>query len=356
MKRKCKHCKESFLIKRINQFYCSQSCRQQAYLIRNGFSKEKTENQNPNSEDLLKNVAGSVNPELLQGIISVLGGNASMTDLFTKTQEKPTNDKGTQAEPNEKSVNDTKKKKGGVMMEFYRKNMIGKRKSNEKSVVVEENSAIMQQKSGFMEKKNVIMREKTAIMENSCRKNVHSMGVSCEKHGSSMEVSCDSHASSMKNSCGKISGVSEKPHENHPNYNGKDIFSFMLKHQLTIPIVNNGYVRTLFPHWNDKEWKLSLHVNETLVDAMDILYRASIRNRIKTKLLHSCREKLNVISTGVNSIFLPGDYPFMKFARHLKSKVTEVIEKLPGDKEEIKFKLSDELKDQIAILNIQLKQ
>ncbi|HRE97921.1 MAG TPA: hypothetical protein PK637_14220, partial [Flavobacteriales bacterium] len=74
MKRKCKHCKESFLIKRINQFYCSQSCRQQAYLIRNGFSKEKTENQNPNSEDLLKNVAGSVNPELLQGIISVLGG------------------------------------------------------------------------------------------------------------------------------------------------------------------------------------------------------------------------------------------------------------------------------------------
>jgi hypothetical protein len=92
------------------------------------------------------------------------------------------------------------------------------------------------------------------------------------------------------------------------------------------------------------------------VEVMDTLNRASIRNCIKTKLLHSCREKLNAISTGVNSIFLPEDYPFMKFTRYLKSKVTEVIEKLPGDKEEIKFKLSNELKDQVSILLVQIKQ
>lgn len=288
--------------------------------------------------------------------MSVLGGNASMTDLFAKTQEKPTNDMGTPAEANEKSVNDTKTKKGGMMMEFYEKNIIGKRKSKGKSADMEANSAIMQQKTGFMEQKNVIMQEKTGIMEDSCGKNVRCMGVSCEKHGSSMEVSCESHASIMRNSCGRTSAVLEKPHENHPKYNGNDIFSYMLKHQLTIPIVNNGYIRTLFPNWDEKEWKLSLHVNQSLVEVMDILYRASIRNRIKTKLLHSCREKLNSISTGVNSIFMPEDYPFMKFIQFLKSKVTEVIERIPGKAEEIKFRLSEDLKDQVSILLVQLKQ
>lgn len=353
MKRKCKYCKESFPIKRINQFYCSQSCRQQAYLIRNGFSKEKNENenQNPNPQDMLKNVVDSVNPELLQGIISVLGGNASMTDLLGKMQEKPNNDKGTSAEPNEKSVNDEKPKKKFSMYDFYRKNVKSKRKTDGKSVIMEENSAIMQQKTGFMEQKNVIMQKKTAIMEDSCGKNVHGMGVSCDSHVQSMGKVCDSNVSSMEKSYGNSSKIIAESYGNRTN----DTFSSMVKHGFTIPITSNGYVRSLFPHWDEKEWKLSQHINEALVEVMDILYRASIRNRIKTKLLYSCREKLNTISTGVNSIFLPGDYPFMKFARYLKSKVTEVIEKIPEKKEEIKFKMSDELKNQVSILLVQLK-
>lgn len=351
MTRKCRHCKSTFKIKRINQYYCSQSCRQKAYLFRNGFSKEKSETEKPPAEDVIKNLAGLVNPELMQGIISLLNGKASMTDFYEKKPDKPSSDTEKKADQPEESVNDAKPKKKFSMQEFYRKRMIKKQNPDEKSAFMEAKKENVVQKPASMEQKNVIIEDSYGSHGVFMEKKNAVIGDSWGNYAGVMRGSCDNHVCSMGNS---YKNLAELP-INASKPGQKDVFSYMVEQKLTIPIAPKGFVRSLFPQWNDKEWKISCLVNDRFLTVMDRLKKGSMKERIKTAILHDCMKELTEITDGVSGIMLPLDYPFTKFISYIKSRLVAVIQNA-GKKEVIKFRISKELEYQISILFVQLNQ
>src|SRR3989344_382864 len=91
MTHSCKYCKGVFAPKRRNHLYCSQTCRQKEYLLRNGFTgtiiAEKVNHRLSAMDEaqlLIKNTDASV----IIALLSLLGAptaNPSMTNKLTDT-------------------------------------------------------------------------------------------------------------------------------------------------------------------------------------------------------------------------------------------------------------------------------
>ena len=278
MTRNCQHCKTSFAPSRLNQYYCKQSCRQGAYLIRNGIGSSKNSKVHENNSHGI-NVAGLLNnlqPEMLMQLLSGLAKNPSMTDNVTDKKEETLVNKGKKSEYPSQFVND-----------------------------------------GFtLKKKNDKF---------SSRKHNESIADTVNDY-----PPCD-----LK-------------------YEGKDTVLYMLEHRLTISIPPNGYVRSLFPHWSNKEWNISLQVNKKMLQIFKRLQKASAKSVISYYELTDCCEQTHEISDGLYSFCVPEDYPFTRFLRLLTQRLTVLTDKVK-DRTEIKFVVPEDLNEMMMVLNVQLR-
>lgn len=127
----------------------------------------------------------------------------------------------------------------------------------------------------------------------------------------------------------------------------------MLDRRLTIKIPPNGYVRSLFPHWENKEWFLSVHVNQKMLKVFERLRKASIKSVISRKELTLCYGKMREFCEGIYAYCLPDDYPFRRFIYFLTDRLAALTDSAKG-RDEIKFRIPDEMRDMISILTIQL--
>ena len=278
MTRNCQHCKTSFAATRLNQFYCKQSCRQGAYLIRNGIGSGKnisaTEN---NSQGInVANLLNNIQPEMLMQLLSGFAKNPSMTDNVTdKKGEAPVN-KGNSPENPSQFVND-----------------------------------------GF--KFTDVNSNK--FVQNQCGNNLKSVNDEYEK------------------------GIKK---------NGGSVFNFMFRHGLTLEIPPKGYVRSLLPHWDEKEWKLSLVANQKMLKLFSRLQKASRKDVISILELNECNEQIKELRDGFYGIYLPEDYPFKLFILFLSEKIESLLARASG-KTQIKFGIPEDLDEMMMILNVQLR-
>lgn len=119
MTHSCNHCKTEFRQRRRNQFYCTQSCRQLAYVER----KYSTNPVEPKSTDQLAglaNMLGKVNPEMLMQLLSSAVNNPSMTDNLTNKSERPIKSHDSTQNPSQ-NVNDGLEKKQKKDQTFIKK-------------------------------------------------------------------------------------------------------------------------------------------------------------------------------------------------------------------------------------------
>lgn len=278
MTRNCQHCKTPFAPTRLNQYYCKQSCRQGAYLIRNGIGSGKnisaTEN---NSQGInVANLLNNIQPEMLMQLLSGFAKNPSMTNNVTDRKDETQINKRKEFENPSQSVND------------------------------------------------------------GCN-------INSKKHNSFVGR--------------RYEKIVDNVNDNTPcdlKYDGKDTVLYMLEHRLTISIPPNGYVRSLFPHWSNKEWNISLHVNKKMLQIFKRLQKASSRNIISYYELTDCCEQLHEISDGLYSFCVPEDYPFTRFLRLLTQRLTVLTDKVK-DRTELKFVVPEDLNEMMMVLNVQLR-
>lgn len=278
MTHSCKHCKGIFAPKRRNQYYCSQTCRQKEYLLRNGFTgtiiTEKVQRSSSAMDEarlLIKNTDASVMIALLS-LLNTKTANLSMTENLTDNGQIPT--------------------------------------------------------------------EKRIITKNP----------SIQNHAEA----CVNHVLPMQNPSmtENVYGL----HEKDQSQSGNHIFNIMLQQRLTIPIGKNGYIQSIFPHWTDREWKLSVLVNEKMLDLFECLKRASFKGVIAVETLQNCLEKTKELCDGIYGMLLPVDYPFSRFLRLLTNRLTVLTDKVTrSDKKEIPFSIADKLIDQMFVIKIQIR-
>ncbi len=119
MTHSCNHCKTEFRQRRRNQFYCSQSCRQLAYVTRK-YSCNQTASSQENKAGIdLMGLLGNIQPEKLIQILAAVN-NQSMTDKLTDKAEKPVNTHNTSQNPSQ-NVNDGFAKKQKKDQTFIKK-------------------------------------------------------------------------------------------------------------------------------------------------------------------------------------------------------------------------------------------
>lgn len=274
MTHSCNHCKTEFRQRRRNQFYCSQSCRQMAYVERK-FAPNADKNTATDKLAGLTSMLGNMEPDRLIDILTAAVNNPSMTDKLTDQEEHT-------IEPHDTTQNPSQ--------------------------------------------------------------NVNS---------------------ELENPVQKPDSYNEDPYENYlktPQTENREqqpgktqsIFDRMIREGYTIAIGPNGYVRSLFPHWENKNWDLSLYVNKRILQIFDALLKASDDRVISRKKLMNCYEQMKEFGTGVYAPFLPSDYPFMPFIRFLMQRLEAMVENAKGMKE-TKFGVSDELEKMMVILKIQLQ-
>lgn len=274
MTHSCLNCQGDFKPARRNNRYCSQSCRQQAYIKRN-WTKVASEPANSTNPGFA-GISGLLeNPEVsrLLGLLAGLGQNPSMTDKLTDPPEKPVNamfrDEKTSQTVNDGLVN--KPKKEGFT-----------------------------QKNAYEEYLNEKKSTQTA-----------------EKSGT------------------------------------YSVFQTMLANKLTISIPPNGYTRSLFPHWNDKEWQLTKYVNQKLVQLFEQLRTASYKSEISRQQLIRYLELTAECCEGSIAFCLPADYPFKPFI-HLLYKRIDALLANTKEKKRFMFRLPDSLSQMMEVIKIQL--
>ncbi|MBK9592386.1 MAG: hypothetical protein IPO32_13135 [Crocinitomicaceae bacterium] len=136
-------------------------------------------------------------------------------------------------------------------------------------------------------------------------------------------------------------------------FDENNILAWMVEQKLTLRIDKNGYVRSLFPHWSNKEWDLSLHVNERMLKVFKYLQKASYNKVIGAKSLCDCYKLIHDFSTGIYSYALPQDYPFHRFLNLLAGRLRKLVERLK-DQAKVKFSIPDDLYKMMMLLEIQL--
>lgn len=136
-------------------------------------------------------------------------------------------------------------------------------------------------------------------------------------------------------------------------FDENNILAWMVEQKLTLRIDKNGYVRSLFPHWSNKEWDLSLHVNERMLKVFKYLQKASYNKVIGAESLCDCHKLINDFSSGIYAYALPQDYPFHRFLNLLAGRLEKLVERLKGQTK-VKFSIPDDLHKMMTLLEIQL--
>lgn len=275
MTHSCQHCKTEFERKRLNQFYCSQSCRQLAYVTRKYSGKQQESIQNNTVPGFdLAGLLGNMQPEILLQLLNSAVNNPSMTDKLTDKKEKPANTHDSKENPSQ-NVNDG----------FVKKS---------------KNDRIFTQNA---------YEQKSAALENP------SLGTLRPGDGST--------------------------------------FDLMLHHEFTISIPPKGYVRSLFPRWENKEWELSQYVNGKMVGIFDCLFRADVKNTISHRELYACHNQIKEFCEGPVAFCLPADYPFKQFMYYLSIRLEPLVKSAEG-KKKIKFRIGKEIEEMMTIIRIQI--
>jgi hypothetical protein len=132
-------------------------------------------------------------------------------------------------------------------------------------------------------------------------------------------------------------------------------FDLMLHHGLTLLIGPAGFVRSAFPHWNEREWELSRQINKKMVSVFHQLVKASDKKSADMQRLRSVHDAMIDIQAGSTSFCLPVDYPFKQFLLLLTTRLGAVIADA-GDKKKIKFRVPDDLCEMMRIVEIQVRE
>lgn len=309
MERICPHCKTQFEPKRLNQFYCRQSCRQGAYLMRKGFQNHKG-GQRTNPSQYVNDGFDDSFESHVKTMRTACDTDVMPMRFDSENETKMQSEKGKIKNPSQ-SVND------------------GFSKQPKSDADVMEDS----------------WRNHASKKDDSWKHHGRFMGESWRVHGKTLENSEQKSVNDALNQ--ENSGISQS--QNPSN----DVFSDMVKRGLTLSIGSSGYVRSLFPHWENKVWYLSVFVNQKMLGLFEKLKKASSKNVITYSDLTDYLEQIKEMSDGFYGFCLPEDYPFIPFLRLLTDKLTVLTDKAIG-KKEIRFKISDELFTQMTILKIQL--
>ncbi len=194
------------------------------------------------------------------------------------------------------------------------------------------------------------------FMEDSWSNHGSKKDDSWKHHGRFMEESWRVHGKTVGSSEQKLvnsalnqvnSEVSQSQNSSH------GVFLEMVERGLTLSIPPSGYVRSLFPHWENKQWHISVFANRKMLGLFEKLQKASIKNVIRVDELTDKLEKIRELCYGFYGFCLPEDYPFTAFLRLMTDKLTSLTEKAIG-KKEIRFKISDEMFTQMTVLKIQI--
>lgn len=306
MERICLHCNIDFEPKRLNQFYCRQSCRQGAYLLRKGFqNNNRVHRTNPSQ---------SVNDGLYNSHVKPERTSCD-SDVIPVRFE---------------SENDTI-----VLSET------GKIKNPSQTV-----------NDGFSKRQ----KSDDDVMEDSWRNHGSKKDDSWKHHGRFMEESWRVHGKTVGSSEQELvnSALNQVNSEVSQSQNSAHgVFLEMVERGLTLPIPPSGYVRSLFPHWENKQWHISVFANKKMLDLFEKLQKASRKNVITVDELTDTTEKIRELCDGFYGFCLPEDYPFIAFLRLMTDKLTALTDKAFG-KKEIRFKISDEMFTQMTVLRIQI--
>ncbi len=270
MTHSCNHCKTEFRQRRRNQFYCTQSCRQLAYVERK-YSTNPVDLKSTDQLSGLADMLGNMNPEMLVQILNAAVNNPSMTDKAESA-----------VKPHDTAYNPSQ--------------------------------------------------------------NVNSSGAnSAQKSGQTSEDLYEKYLKTLQ--------VDNKTPQGEKN---SSVLSQMIKDGFTIPIGTNEYVRSLFPHWENKDWFLSVQVNEIMLGVFDRLKKASREQVISYKTLMGCYGRMKEIAVGAYAHCLPQDYPFISFIRFLMYRLESLAEKAKGLKE-IKFSVPRDLEEMMAVIRLQIE-
>jgi hypothetical protein len=309
MERICLHCNIDFEPRRLNQFYCRQSCRQGAYLLRKGF-------QNNNG-------VHRTNP------------SQSVNDGFDGLYN-------SHVKPMRKSCDSDV-----IPVRF---------ESENDAKVLSETSKIKNPSQNVNDGFSKRQKSDDDFMEDSWRNHGSKKDDSWKHHGRFMEESWRVHGKTVGSSEQELvnsalnqvnSDVSQSQNSSH------DVFLEMVERGLTLSIPPSGYVRSLFPHWENKQWHISVFANRKMLGLFEKLQKASIKNVISFDELTDTSEKIRELCDGFYGFCLPEDYPFTAFLRLMTDKLTSLTDKAIG-KKEIRFKISDELFAQMTVLKIQI--
>lgn len=305
----CLHCNIEFEPKRLNQFYCRQSCRQGAYLLRKGF-------QNNNG-------IHRTNP------------SQSVNDGFDGLYNSHVKPKRTSCDSDVIPVRFESEIDAKVLGET------GKIKNLSQNV-----------NDGFSKRQ----KSDGSFMDDSWRNHGSRKDESWKDHGRFMGESWRVHGKTLGSTEQELvnSALNQlNPEVSQSKNSSHDVFSVMVEQGLTLSIPPSGYVRSLFPHWENKQWHLSVFANRKMLDLFEKLKKASSKNVITVDELTDNLEKIRELCDGFYGFCLPEDYPFTPFLRLMTDKLTSLTDKAIG-KKEIRFKISDEMFAQMTVLKIQI--
>lgn len=131
------------------------------------------------------------------------------------------------------------------------------------------------------------------------------------------------------------------------------LFTYMVKYQLTLPVLPENFSADLFPHWSVKERRAYAMLNDKMNAAFKRLLILQER-KVKVSQLEQVRETLYELTDGFSGLMGPDDYPFTRIMRLVRHKMDKLLGSIKG-KDEIEFELPREFADQMMLVGLQTK-